>query len=253
MSLLSSRDKVPLLTKFKKSRGLGTMMLDRLAHHAPSLSFFQQLPVTCITRFLKSFGSLTAKRDDVLCRSGDIGDSMCVVLTGTLAVFGHKPTSSGRAPRPGQPEEYITSLGVGDCIGMNCLLQSGACRTATLLAADNVCLAVLTRASYETVLDSFRMVRHKAASQMESEVLSEILSKPPGLRTHEEVTQVSRMLRATKLLQTVAMDTLGIIVDELVCQHVQPNQVNNPNSPNIHISTYIHNLPYLDIFIIIRF
>ncbi len=81
------------------------------------------------------------------------------------------------------------------------------------------------QAAYQGVLDTFRVTRHKFASQLDEPLLASALAKSHGHRSPDEIAALSRMLRATRLLQTVAVDTLSQIVSQMSCEVVPAQHV----------------------------
>lgn len=85
---------------------------------------------------------------DMLLREGDPGDTMFLVMEGTVRVHTHSP----------QGEIQLAELSRGACIGEVSVL-TGSPRTATVDAVTDVTCAVLARHRVERILDAHPRVR----------------------------------------------------------------------------------------------
>jgi len=85
---------------------------------------------------------------EMLLREGDPGDTMYLVMEGTVRVHTHSP----------QGEIQLAELGRGACIGEVSVLM-GSPRTATVDAVTDVTCAVLARHRVQRILDANPKVR----------------------------------------------------------------------------------------------
>ncbi len=85
---------------------------------------------------------------EMVLREGDLGDTMLLLMEGTVRVHTHSPLA----------EIQLAELGRGACIGEVSVL-TGSPRTATVDAITPVTCAVLARHRVERVLDAHPRVR----------------------------------------------------------------------------------------------
>ncbi len=125
-----------------------------LGHHtggrpdAPPLpfdqtDFFHGLPADEMAELEKVLVRRDFKRAETLCREGDAGDRMWLILKGSVSV---------RITAESGEERRIASLGRGTTVGEMALIESGP-RSATIVADEDVVCFELSRAGFETLLN----------------------------------------------------------------------------------------------------
>lgn len=130
-----------------------------LGHHAggrpdaPPLpfdqtDFFHGLPADEISELEKVLIRRDFKRTETLCREGDAGDRMWLILKGSVSV---------RITAETGEERRIAGLGRGTTVGEMALIESGP-RSATIVADEDVVCFELSRAGFETLLNDHPML-----------------------------------------------------------------------------------------------
>jgi len=117
---------------------------------------FKSLDEAARKELLESAFVMQYDAGEMLLREGDPGDTMFLVMEGTVRVHAHSP----------QREIQLAELGRGACIGEVSVLM-GSPRTATVDAVTNVTCAVLARHRVERVLDAHPRVRELLETMVE--------------------------------------------------------------------------------------
>jgi CRP-like cAMP-binding protein len=109
---------------------------------------FKSLDESARKELLESAFVMMYEPGDMLLREGDPGETMLLVMEGTVRVHTHSP----------QGEIQLAELGRGACIGEVSVLM-GSPRTATVDAITAVTCAVLARHRVNRILDAHPRVR----------------------------------------------------------------------------------------------
>lgn len=110
---------------------------------------FKSLDLSSRVNLIASAFVMTYEAGDTILREGDPGDTMFLVMDGTLRV----ETSGGA-----NGTVHLAELGRGACVGEVSVI-TGAPRTATVTAITNVSVATFARHRVSRVLDQSPKVR----------------------------------------------------------------------------------------------
>lgn len=108
---------------------------------------FSSIPSEQINEMAVFFKRKTYRKDDVICRQGDPGDSMYVIRSGIISIF--KETGGNDA--------YVTDLKRGGFFGEISLL-SDAPRNATIRVSLDTTLYCLTRENFEILIKNNKSI-----------------------------------------------------------------------------------------------
>jgi putative ABC transport system ATP-binding protein len=111
------------------------------------VDLFKNLTPTEISNVAERMKKRRYKNRDIIIRQGEIGEEFFLVASGHVAVM---------TERPGEPEQRLTTLGLGSFFGERALI-TGERRNATVMADDDVEAYVLDK-------DDFRMAMEYSAS-----------------------------------------------------------------------------------------
>lgn len=136
-------------------------LLDDMADIVTSSHLFGSLDDTGRARVLRSGYVCSFAPGEVIVREGEPGDTMYIVMRGTVRIETANPTGleSGSAL-------HLAELGRGACFGEVSLL-SGAPRTATVTAVADVDCVAFAKHRIERVLDDYPTVREQLEALVE--------------------------------------------------------------------------------------
>ncbi len=103
-----------------------------------SVDLFSEIPGRDLARIAQVTEELVVARDETLIREGELGDSLFILVEGTVDV------------RKGR--RAVAHLGSGECVGEMSLLDSEP-RSATVQAAEDVRVLRLDRDAFDELMD----------------------------------------------------------------------------------------------------
>lgn len=123
-------------------------MVAKDAHlqHLASVPLFATCSRRELQRIARSSDELTVPAGRVLTKQGDLGHECFVIVEGTVSV-----ERNGSA---------VATLGPGSCVGELALLDRGP-RTATVTAATELTVLVMTPAAFRSLLDQVPLLAVK--------------------------------------------------------------------------------------------
>lgn len=109
---------------------------------------FKSLPLEARVHLIQSAFVMRFAAGDLILREGDPGDTMFLVMEGTVRVETRAPTGN----------VHLAELGRGACVGEVSVITGGP-RTATVTALTDVTTATFARHRVQRVLDASPKVR----------------------------------------------------------------------------------------------
>jgi CRP/FNR family cyclic AMP-dependent transcriptional regulator len=134
-------------------------LIEEISSMLADSDLFNHLPAIELNAAARYFGINKIAEDETIFEEGDIGNFMCIVHSGNIAVI--------KANQDGQPVEMAT-LGPGRAFGEMAVLD-GEFRSATCLATEDSILLTLSKEALDELLDEHpcigsRIVRAIAVS-----------------------------------------------------------------------------------------
>ena len=118
-------------------------LLEEISSMLIESDLFSHLPATELSAAAHYFGINKIAQDETVFEEGDIGNFMCIVHSGNIAVI--------KAGQNGQPVE-MTTLGQGRTFGEMAILD-GEIRSATCKAAEDSVLLTLSKEALDQMLE----------------------------------------------------------------------------------------------------
>ena len=118
-------------------------LLEEISSMLIESDLFSHLPATELSAAAHYFGINKIAQDETIFEEGDIGNFMCIVHSGNIAVI--------KANQNGQPVEMAT-LGQGRTFGEMAVLD-GEIRSATCKATEDTVLLTLSKEALDQMLE----------------------------------------------------------------------------------------------------
>lgn len=136
------------------------------------IDFFDGLPATEMCELEKILVRRDFKRGETLCREGDAGDRMWLIVKGSVSV--RITTETGE-------ERRIAGLGRGTTVGEMALVESGP-RSATIVADEEVACFELSRAGFDTLLNDHPVLASRILGNLAREFARRLRRTSQDLR-----------------------------------------------------------------------
>jgi MFS superfamily sulfate permease-like transporter len=136
------------------------------------IDFFEGLPAEEMTALEKVLTRREFKRTQTLCREGDAGDRMWLIVKGSVSV--RITTDAGE-------ERRIAGLGRGTTVGEMALVESVP-RSATIVADDDVVCYELSRTGFDMLLNDHPMLASRILGNLARELTRRLRRTSQDLR-----------------------------------------------------------------------
>ena len=183
-----------------------------------AISFFRQLTFEAQATLASTVGLLRVNHGDVICRQGDEGNTMYVLLTGAVEVR----VSDGTGPGKGK-QRIVGQLAAGDSFGEHALVEaaSNSRRNATCICdcENGADLITISRPIFEAVLkNNDAVVFHPSQARARLEV-------PPGERSDRDVVMIMDMVKGHAYFRDLEEEVRTILAKVMTLEVVETGQV----------------------------
>lgn len=178
-----------------------------------AMAFFRQLTEEAQAILASTVGILQSNEGDAICRQGEKGNTMYVLLSGSIQVL--LDDESGNLDK----RKCVGKLGAGDSFGELALIEASNRRNATCICETDVELITISKPVFKAVLNNNEAVVYKP------EQARTALSVLPGERTERDIIMIMDMVKKHKYFADLEDEVKSILAKVMTLEIVETGQV----------------------------